>query len=171
MEWSSILLGCGLSPKKVRSIVLRVSKFFVSAAHDRVWKPWCEAQVACEQSLMITQSVKTGGRVHLNRPICQVCSKPQITYISHVLAGICAVCQVSLAIHSVRGCPSFFSRLMFLQIAFFSCTISHCLHYLLYIIPVLQSEPWTALVETLGSTSSPVCLPGRSWLHGASPCG
>jgi len=59
LEWTSILCGCGLSARKAQGVVRKVGRFFVSAAHDRVWRPRCEAQILHEQSLMITQKSKT----------------------------------------------------------------------------------------------------------------
>ena len=48
MEWATILRGCGISAKGVRSVAMKVGKYFVSAAHDEIWRPRCEAQVERE---------------------------------------------------------------------------------------------------------------------------
>ena len=39
LEWTTILRGCGISVKGVHSVVMKVGKYFVSAAHSEIWRP------------------------------------------------------------------------------------------------------------------------------------
>jgi hypothetical protein len=105
LEWTTILRGCGISAKGVHSVAMKVGKFFVSAAHNEIWRPRCDAQVERERRCLITQKDKIGGRVQADRPPRGVCSKPRVTHITHARAGQCPLCQLSLATHSGGGCP------------------------------------------------------------------
>ena len=71
MEWTSMLQSCGLSARKIQALVRKVGKFFVSAAHDRVWRPRCEAQILHEQKLMITQRAKIGRQLRVEEVSCR----------------------------------------------------------------------------------------------------
>ena len=58
LEWTTILQRCRVSARGAHSVVLEVGKFFVSTAYEAIWKPWCDAQIACECQHMITQQLK-----------------------------------------------------------------------------------------------------------------
>jgi hypothetical protein len=105
LEWSQILCRGRVSSRGVRLVVLEIGKYFVSTAFAKIWKPRCDAQVARERQLQITQQVKRRGMVHRERVRVRVQGKRRTTYLAHVQAGKCPVCQVTLAVHVGGDCP------------------------------------------------------------------
>ena len=103
--WTSLLHSCGLSSLGVKSVVRKVGVFFVSSAHNNIWKPQCEAQVVREHGLHITQHAKTCGKVRAVRPRHSAVHQSCITHITRALAGSCTVCLLSLVDHSGGVCP------------------------------------------------------------------
>ena len=95
LEWTTILQRC-----RVCSVVLEVGKFFVSTAHEAIWKPQCVAQIAHEHQHMITQQLKMWRQEHGPQPECRKQVGVRVTYLVHAHAGMCPSCHLSLAIHT-----------------------------------------------------------------------
>ena len=112
--WTSLLCSCGLSSLGTKSVVRKVGVFFVSSAHDNIWKPQCEAQIVQEHGLHITQHAKTCGKMRVVRPRHSAVHQSRITHITRALAGSCTVCLLSLVDHSGGVCPPLVAQAPFL---------------------------------------------------------
>ena len=130
LEWVTLLCACGLSLVKARSVAARIGKFIVSAAHDQIWCPCCDAQVMRERSLLVTQRAKTHSREHITQHSCRAQLKSRVTHISRTLAGFCQMCQLSFVDHPLGACPSLLS-----QAPFLADSLLHRHHRSLCILP------------------------------------
>jgi ribonuclease HI len=146
LEWTTILHRCGLSVKRARAVVRKVGKFFVSAAHDRIWQPRCDVQITRERGLLITQKAKTGRKVRVGERSCRLAGGLRITHVTHVLAGLCPVCQLSYALHSGGECPS-----LVLQAPVIADRLLRLHHQSLYLLPYIHSS--SIAVKALDSAS------------------
>ena len=79
-----------------------------------IWCPYCDVQVECEQSKLITQRAKISGRGPAVHHMYHTQSRSCCTHISQVLAGFCGTCQLSFADHSVGACPPLVAQSPFL---------------------------------------------------------
>ena len=71
--------NCGLSSWGAKSVVRKVGVFFVSSAHNKIWKPQGKAQVVQEHGLHFTQCAKTCGKVQAVRLRGSVVHQSHIT--------------------------------------------------------------------------------------------
>ena len=145
LEWTNILCDCGLSIKKAQAVARKVGKYFVSTAHDRIWRPWCDAQIAREQGLMITQKAKNGGKLRVGECSHRATGGLRITHVTHVLAGLCPMCQLSFALHSGGECPP-----LVLQAPRIADRLLRMYHQSLFLLPFIHS--FSVIVKALDST-------------------
>ena len=99
LEWSLALRNCSLPLAKARSVASKVGAYLVTAAHAALMQPRCDAQIAHEHTLMITQQAKMLGKVCAIRIPCRALLRPCLTHVSHSLAGFCPQCKLSFVDH------------------------------------------------------------------------
>ena len=85
MEWVSTLVTAGLPVSKARSVAGKVGVYFVDTAQLGIWHPCCDAQIAREHSLQITQQAKVCGKVHAPQPRHHGLTKLYLLCLSRVL--------------------------------------------------------------------------------------
>ena len=79
-----------------------------------IWCPYCDVQVECEQSKLITRRAKISGRGPAVHCMYHAQSRSCCTHISQVLAGFCGTCQLSFADHPVGAYPPLVAQSPFL---------------------------------------------------------
>ena len=114
MVWVSTLVAAGLPVNKARSVAGKVGVYFVTTAQQSIWHPCCDAQIAHEHSLLITQKAKVCGRVHDPWPYHHIVTRLHVTHVSCAQAGHYPECQLSLADHPGGTCPPLLSQAPFI---------------------------------------------------------